>query len=570
MNSFLKIFDLHYTVSFQNSPAIYIARDLVLTHWCPTDQDFELLCSWLTEYKLDSTYSGLSRIIFSKMSWSNNDLLPWKRHCKLAMSMVETSTNYAPDQIAGNFWQDSVRTVSNLAGKLRKTPEQIFTSWAWEMSSRLCLHRYDRCSSSAIIDLDLEEEQLGEAVATKNPLACYVALQTSQTGHVMEDVLERGLAQLNLVLSSGHYDHVLECVANIVPLFLNEPSLLTSSEEFVKIIQQVVGSDQTFLKMARDLVISDFPGPVLKELVNMIAFQMRNFSTYQCISPLPVAILWLSVLTEIPNWNGHRNVLFALEFCCQAARSTDKGSESLKRFFQATDEKLLDSNQEGFLSWLSGHKGATSYYTAQMSEFPWLSFFVLEAEEERQAFVQFWPALCYELCQNGELVSLDKCHKKVIGDGGYPEHLLLINNLPIYRWCQLILDCPVEQPMHVIFVQKFFKHFTARANQDSPKLGRFFFEGVINTHYFGRLLTKLSSIRDFFKKSSSDTGLADAFQAFGLWLEDMFILEDTLHLDSVGPRMMPDLLGHVLCPSMVCVFFMFCVSEKLKISITAS
>ena len=144
--------------------------------------------------------------MFSKMPWVNPELLPWKRHSNLAILIVQTSAKYAPDTIAGNFLQDSVRHVSNLAGKLRKTPEQVFISWAWEMCSRLRLHRYDRAANDCIadiIDLDLDAEHLGEAAATKNPLAAFVALQTSQTGHLVEDVLERGLNQITLVLSSG-------------------------------------------------------------------------------------------------------------------------------------------------------------------------------------------------------------------------------------------------------------------------------------------------------------------------------------------------------------------------------
>ena len=71
------------------------------------------------------------------MQWVNPELLPWKRHSDLAILIVQTSAKYAPDTIAGNFLQDSVRHVSNLAGKLRRTPEQVFISWAWEMCSRL-------------------------------------------------------------------------------------------------------------------------------------------------------------------------------------------------------------------------------------------------------------------------------------------------------------------------------------------------------------------------------------------------------------------------------------------------
>ena len=108
------------------SAALYIARDLDLSEWKPKDRDFYLLGGWLTQQSLDKNYSILSRMIFSKMQWVNPQLLPWKRHSDLAILIVQTSAKYAPDTIAGNFLQDSVRHVSNLAGKLRKTPEQVW------------------------------------------------------------------------------------------------------------------------------------------------------------------------------------------------------------------------------------------------------------------------------------------------------------------------------------------------------------------------------------------------------------------------------------------------------------
>ena len=89
--------------------------------WNPTDEDFQILGSWLKNRKLDSNYSHLSRIIFSKMNWR---ALPWDSSKYLAILIVETSVKFAPDSIAGNFLQDSVRQVSHLAHKLRKTPEQ--------------------------------------------------------------------------------------------------------------------------------------------------------------------------------------------------------------------------------------------------------------------------------------------------------------------------------------------------------------------------------------------------------------------------------------------------------------
>ncbi len=219
------------------------------------------------------------------------------------------------------------------------------------------------------------------------------------------------------------------------------------------------------------------------------------------------------------------------------------------------DQKLLDSNQESFFSWLSGSNlGARvcTSYTALMSEFPWTAFFTLEVEEQREETVKFWQILT---CQLDESSPLDKCHKKILAEESFSKHVCNLNSLPIYKWCQLILDSTVEQPLQVVFAQKFFKYFTASKGEGSPRLGRYFFEGVINTHYFGRILSKFKSIQEFYKaavieEASQDHGsnvaMAETFQAFVFWLEDMFILDEKLHAPSMSAKMLPDLLASTL------------------------
>ena len=101
---------------------------------------FNLLGQWLTRRPLCSNFSLLSRMVFSKLNWA---ILPWQRHSDLALFVIQSGATYAPDCIAGNFIQDGVRQVSNIANKLRRTPEQIWSSWAWEMVSRLRLHQND-------------------------------------------------------------------------------------------------------------------------------------------------------------------------------------------------------------------------------------------------------------------------------------------------------------------------------------------------------------------------------------------------------------------------------------------
>lgn len=230
--------------------------------------------------------------------------------------------------------------------------------------------------------------------------------------------------------------------------------------------------------------------------------------------------------------------------------------------FSDVDGKLLD-NQEGYLSWLSITSSVTSSYTALMSEFPWVSFFILEIEEEREETIAFWNCLLKELDGETESVSLDKCHKKIVAEQTFPSHASNLNNLPIYKWCQLILDSAIEQPLQAVYAQKFFKYFSAK-HQDQ-RLGSHFFEGVINTHYFGRILNKFKNISDFYKaavvdeasnntKESIHVAMSEIFQAYVLWLEDMFILDEKLHLPSVSPKMLPHLLASVLDSSKVVDF----------------
>ena len=121
-----------------------------------------------------------------------------------------------------------------------------------------------------------------------------------------------------------------------------------------------------------------------------------------------------------------------------------------------------------------------------MSEFPWTAFFILEVEEDREETELFWKDLVDELGQSEVAggASLDKIHKKTLTEKKFPEHATNLNSLPIYKWCQLILDGPTDHPMLLAFAIKFFKYFSAKSqvNPENARVGHYFFEGT--THYF--------------------------------------------------------------------------------------
>ena len=108
---------------------------------------------------------------------------------------------------------------------------------------------------------------------------------------MIDDICERGFDQLYILAMSGHYDHVMECLISLTPLFVVEDNedgvvptsdtdMLTSSTSFIKAIENIVNADQTYFKMAKDLLVTDFPGPVLKEFGNMLAKQINTYTWY--------------------------------------------------------------------------------------------------------------------------------------------------------------------------------------------------------------------------------------------------------------------------------------------------
>ena len=93
----------------------------------------------------------------------------------------------------------------------------------------------------------------------------------------------------------------------------------------------------------------------------------------------------------------------------------------------------------------------------------------------------------------------------------------------------MILDTPHDHPIQVTVSQKFFKYFLSRPSPGQAGVGKKFFEGIVNSLYFGRVQTKLKSIFEHYqgnkdKDDSLAQGLADIFKAYHLWTEDSIVM----------------------------------------------
>ncbi len=172
----------------------------------------------------------------------------------------------------------------------------------------------------------------------------------------------------------------------------------------------------------------------------------------------------------------------------------------------------------------------------------------------RSEYTTIWAPLVAELSSQGDGSSLEKALKVISQRLKSPP--VNSNCLPIYKWSQMILDSPVEHPLQPLLAQKFFGYFLARPSPGQPGVGKKFFEGIVNSLYFGRIQTKLKAIFEHFenvkdKENVLAERLCSLFKAFHFWTEDSIVLDSSLHLPSLAPYFLPDKLSLIIHNSQV-------------------
>jgi hypothetical protein len=172
----------------------------------------------------------------------------------------------------------------------------------------------------------------------------------------------------------------------------------------------------------------------------------------------------------------------------------------------------------------------------------------------RPEYSTIWPSLVAELSSHGDNSSLEKSLKVITQRLKSP--LVNSNCLPIYKWSQMVLDTPNDHPLQPLVAQKLFSYFLARPSPGQPGVGKKFFEGIVNSLYFGRIQTKLKAISEHYENNRDKDdllgqGLTNLFKAYQLWAEDSIVLAADLHLPSLGPNLLPEKLSLIIHKSEV-------------------
>ncbi|KAJ8667148.1 hypothetical protein QAD02_008810 [Eretmocerus hayati] len=561
--------------------SLYLFTELSINRWIPRDEDFRILAHWLHQFPLNSTESYLARLIISHLNWGfdnfENLYLPAELHRRTALLVVELAMKYIPENSPSQatfLITEGVKQVSSMVRT--QTSEQAFSIWAWDTLTRLRLHQLEQSEAACqyaisnpaqafvcVPDLD-SDPALGllvEGLREKQPTACYAAVKMTMLGHSVPLICSKGFGLLQILQSYYKYEHVIVALSSLVPLFLECPESLLKNESFMSLVTSLVQADRTYMKMAKNLISSDFPGPVLKTFANMIEYHLQSSRRFCLQSPNLLVKLWLNIFILIPDWNRDQSIMYLMDalirssfFHLGARAVTESIFQNLFSVIAST--RSSSSGLSSLFSWATGTQQAPSLLSGSIQSV-WLAYQILRTEQvEREIKNGLWRELLGELALQNKS-SLDSALKRACSNLKIPA--FSSSNLAIYRWSQQALDTPMDHPLLPLLWQNFFALFLARVptstgTVDKGGVGDRFFEGMMNLSYLKKVKKRLLDTTEYFQaKAESDMdddkpitderrvfylSTAKYYKTLSLWLEESRLQEAGVYLPALPPQYM--------------------------------
>lgn len=250
-----------------------------------------------------------------------------------------------------------------------------------------------------------------------------------------------------------------------------------SAHRFQSILGQLLNADKTYMKMAKDLIANDYPGPVVELFGQMIQAQCIGHHNYGFATPLPLLMLWLESLTAPVAWQRDSNAVYLVDLVLRIAWQTPAMWSLAKEFFRflctnkrtADEPKLSVRTPSSFLPpFLGGSSSAVGATLAMLppigASTPWMSLLTLELEHEiLELQTSVWPELLRQLralpsTGKCSLDSVIKSAASVVHCSQPPTAATLVLN----RLVQLMLACAPDNRLLPIVAQRFFHLYLAR------------------------------------------------------------------------------------------------------------
>lgn len=292
---------------------LYLFNYVNIFTYVPNKSDLSVLYNWLLNFNITNKLNNLSRFIISKF---NYNALPHHLQVDISLLIAGAWLKHTPD-INTNL---SVTLLTDSMSYLIKpvNNEQIFNQWCWQIVYKLRLHLFDLADASEIRSHlnnlptflsslpDLDSPMLNEgnrllsnAVASNQSLPCYLSLLITNMGHSLPLINEKAWHILNVLINYYRYSSVINVLQHILPLFVHNKDLLINNYTFLNVVISLLNADRTYFKLAKNLIFSNFPGPVLKNLAHAMNFQLNNFHLYGLNSCQELLVLWTDILCAV-------------------------------------------------------------------------------------------------------------------------------------------------------------------------------------------------------------------------------------------------------------------------------
>ncbi|CAK9832986.1 Ectopic P granules protein 5 homolog [Anthophora retusa] len=559
--------------------SLYLFTELKLNKWIPRKEDIDILSTWLHKCPLTSTENNLARLILTHLNWgfdeSGNLHLPIDLHRHIALLTVEVAMKYVPDASiqTASLLTKGVKQISSMIKP--QNAEYVFSLWAWDIISKLRLHQLDQSEAHChyafqnpnkvlanVPDMDSDSslEILVTGICEKQPIACYVAILMTSWGHSIPLICLHGFNQLQMLQCYCKYEQVLICLHHIIPLCLSCEDALLKNDKFLSIIISLLTADRTYMKMAKNLIATEFPGPILKQFSNMIHSHLYNFKRYCLQTPQELVSLWINILVLVPDWNKDQSVIYLMDVVISAAFFHANARVTVENMFQNlfsnTPNRNMIASFGSFLNWATGTLSSVSLL-GKWTQSVWVAYQILLTEQyNREIKTGLWCEILKELSVQPKIL-LDTAIKRACMT--VKMQPFGANGLSIYRWSQQALDTPVDHPILPLLWQNFFALFLARVPTTSGVIhyggiGEKFFEGMINLTYLKKLKKRLHDTTTYFQlkgEKDLDNGkpitderrtfyfnAAKFYKTLSLWLEEPRLHEPGLYLPALPPQYM--------------------------------
>ncbi|XP_033099652.1 ectopic P granules protein 5 homolog isoform X3 [Anneissia japonica] len=577
--------------------SMYLFRELPLHLWQPSSDDMELIRHWLVDFVPSSVENQLARLILNRLNWGFNDqrnalVLDIKLHRYVAILIVDAHCKHIGSKaMEAGLISGGILKVSQIATNIRSmlTTEQSFDVWAWEVLMKLHLHINDQPCQALLpsgsrsgpegfeehldIHLDPVLYLVQKGVKNNTPVACYVAVSMTKIGHVVEDFITHGLKYLQVLIDANNQKMCIPLLGMVVKTFLkeNKQKYLVTNEKFLNIIWCILQADTNNSRITQRFFQTSFPGETTKCFTSMIVKLLQDFNTSDQ-QPDVIVAFWLNVLTFNSNWYQDLDTQYVLNALLQVAFRVKDGIKVATDFlFALYKTSAGNSKSQGLLSSVLSYVTTSvpqpSFLEAQSSQYVWLAYTILLAEQKFLADIQLHKFVYQELYKDQKVtpeVALKKGANK-LKLGFTP----MIQRLPIYRWASQVLETDTNHPLLPIMWQRFFGLYLLRLAPEPGlpsrgSVGEKFFASLMNVSLLKRLKKQLTATADYHhflskrRSTSNQNGndededstspelsdeykseaqfhqkLVTLYQTFALWIEEPLLHDPQLYLPSL-------------------------------------